>query len=220
MTDDLPALISVLVVDDHPTFRAGLRLILESDPTITVVGEAGDAEEAYALTTQLHPDLVLLDLHLPHGSGLEAIQRLRSTAEPPQVLVLTMSDADDTVVAALRSGARGYLVKDVSGAEIVRAVRTVGEGGAVFGPRTAERLADYFSALHALPCQEMFPMLSTREREVLDLVARGYDNRRIARTLYLSEKTVRNHVCNMFAKLGVADRAEAMTRGRAAGLGQ
>ncbi|GAA3579658.1 hypothetical protein GCM10022419_071420 [Nonomuraea rosea] len=215
--------VSVLIVDDHPMFRQGLRYVLDSDPRLSVVGEAGDLAQAYALTARLRPRVVLMDLCLPDGSGLEATRRLTSGGEHehvPAVLVLTMSDADDTVVAALRAGARGYLVKDTGAEDILRAVHTVARGGASLGPRTAERLSAFFSALHSVPCQEAFPTLTAREREILDLVARGHDNRRIARSLVLSEKTVRNHVSRLFDKLQVADRAQAVIRARDAGLGE
>lgn len=212
-------MLTVLLVDDHPTFRAGLRLVLESEPNVAIVGEAGDAADACALAAKLGPDVVVMDLHLPNGSGLDCIRGLTRRDPATRILVLTMSETDDAVIAAFRAGARGYLVKDVSGEEIRRAVVVVGDGGAVLGARMAGRLASYFSAVHLAPCREMFPNLTSREREVLDLVARGYDNRLIAKTLVLSDKTVRNHVSNLLAKLRVTDRSEAMTRGRDAGLG-
>jgi DNA-binding NarL/FixJ family response regulator len=164
--------------------------------------------------------VVLMDLNLPDGSGIDATREILAAAPGTGVLVITMSADDDAVVAAMRAGARGYVVKGAGRADLLQAVTTVAAGGAVFSPTVAARLGTYFDGLAAVPGREMFPQLSQREREVLDLVARGYDNRRVARELFLSEKTVRNHVSALLGKLGVADRSEAITRARRAGLGQ
>ncbi|MEV0618196.1 response regulator transcription factor [Nonomuraea sp. NPDC050404] len=212
--------LTVLIVDDHPMFRQGLRHVLDTDPGLRVAGEAGDLATAYELVRQLRPQVVLMDLCLPDGSGIEATRRLTTDADAaPAVLVLTMSDTDDTVVAALRAGARGYLVKDAGAEDILRAVHTVARGGASLGPRTAERLSAFFTAVHSVPCREAFPTLTAREREILDLLARGFDNRRIARALVLSEKTIRNNVSRLLDKLHVPNRAQAAIRAREAGLG-
>jgi DNA-binding NarL/FixJ family response regulator len=160
-----------------------------------------------------------MDLNLPDGSGVDATRALAASVPGARVLVMTMSTDDDAVVAAMRAGARGFVVKGAGRRDLVDAVRTVAEGGAVFSPVVADRLAGYFSGLAAVPAREVFPQLTEREREVLDLLARGLDNRRIARELVLSDKTVRNHVSNVLAKLEVADRAEAVLRARNAGLG-
>ncbi|MFW6691293.1 response regulator [Streptomyces sp. MAR4 CNX-425] len=218
--------VRVYVVDDHPVFRDGVRVALEHVPDLEIAGESGAGEEA--LTALAEPDVrvdvVLMDLHLPGCSGVEATRQLNSPCRggsaPPRVLVMSASVEDDAVVAALRAGAYGYLDKGASRAELLGAVRCVAAGGAVFSPAVAERLSRYFSALHTVPAGRAFPQLTQREREVLDLIARSYNNRRIARELVLSEKTVRNHISNIFAKLGVQDRIAAMLRAREAGLGE
>lgn len=211
----------VLLVDDHPLFRTGLRAALDSAEGIKVVAEADDAEQALPLVGDLAPEVVVMDLHLPGQSGIETIRVLTRDHPAVRVLVLTMSEDDDTLVAALRAGAKGYLVKGSGRDEVLRAVRTVGMGGAVFCPHAAERLtALLVGGMEATESQAAFPQLTARERQILDLLASGYDNRRIARELTLSDKTVRNHVSNLFAKLHAANRAEAIVRARNAGLGQ
>ena len=160
-----------------------------------------------------------MDLNLPDGSGVDATRAVLAAVPGTRVLVMTMSTDDDAVVAAMRAGARGFVVKGAGRRDLLESVRTVADGGAVFSPVVADRLAGYFAGLAAVPAREVFPQLTEREREVLDLVARGLDNRRIARELVLSEKTVRNHVSNVLAKLDASDRAEAVLRARNAGLG-
>ncbi|MGN6301760.1 MAG: response regulator [Angustibacter sp.] len=211
-------MIRVLVVDDHPLFIDGVRAALTGDE-IAVVGEAGSCAEALAQAEAVRPDVVLMDLNLPDGSGIDATRDVLSAQPGVRVLVMTMSDDDDAVVAAMRAGARGYVIKGAGRRDLVQAVTTVADGGAVFSPTVADRLGTFFAGLAAQPGRELFPQLSDREREVLDLVARGWDNRRIARELFLSDKTVRNHVSAVFAKLDVADRTEAIARARRAGLG-
>lgn len=211
-------MIRVLVVDDHPLFIDGVRAALTSDE-IEVVGEAGSCADAVLQAQSLRPDVVLMDLNLPDGSGLDATRELLSAQPGVRVLVMTMSDDDDAVVAAMRAGARGYVIKGAGRRDLVQAVTTVAAGGAVFSPAVADRLGAFFAGLAAQPGRELFPQLSDREREVLDLMARGWDNRRIAKELFLSDKTVRNHVSAVFSKLDVADRTEAVTRARRAGLG-
>ncbi|HLM06458.1 MAG TPA: response regulator transcription factor [Blastococcus sp.] len=209
----------ILLVDDHPLFLDGVRAALARTEDLEVVGEAHDVAGAVAAALELRPDVVLMDLGLPDGSGIEATRQILAGSPGTRVLVMTMSDEDDAVVTAMRAGARGYVVKGSGRADLLTGIRTVAAGGAVFSPGVADRLALMFGSLGALPGQGAFPELTEREREVLDLVARGYDNRRISRDLFLSDKTVRNHVSNIMGKLGVATRAEAVVRGRNGGLG-
>jgi DNA-binding NarL/FixJ family response regulator len=211
--------IKVLIADDHPVFRSGLRALLETDPALTVVGEAATGVEAVASATRELPDVVLMDLHMPELDGVVATGQIVAARPEAAVLVLTMFDDDDSVFAAMRAGARGYLLKGTNQADILRAVHAVAAGGAMFGPAVARRMLDYFAhgAAHRVPA---FPELSDREREVLDLLAQGESNRRISTTLSITEKTVRNYVSNIFAKLAVADRAQAIVRAREAGLGR
>ncbi|GGO87584.1 response regulator [Wenjunlia tyrosinilytica] len=217
--------VRVFLVDDHPLFRAGVRLAMEDADDLEVVGEASTGEEAVPAlrSPDMAADVVLMDLLLPGRSGIETTRALITEAPPgttaPRVLIVSMSDEDDAVVAAIRAGAHGYLVKGTPREELLRAVRTVAEGGAVFSSAVAARLSGYFSAVHDLPGRAAFPQLTERERQILDLLARGYTNRRIARELVLSEKTVRNHVSHVFTKLQVTDRTEATVRARDAGLG-
>jgi len=204
----------VLAVDDHPLFRLGLVLKLGGEPDIVVVGEASTGGAAIQKAAETRPDLVVMDLHLPDISGIEATGRIVAASPGVGVLVLTMFEDDESLFAAMRAGARGYLLKGTDADEIVSAVRAVGRGQAVFGPSVAHRLLAYFTGRHTA-----FPGLTEREREVLTLVADGYGNAAIARILSVAPKTVRNHVSGIFAKLHVASRAEAIVEARRAGLG-
>jgi DNA-binding NarL/FixJ family response regulator len=208
----------VLIADDHPVFRGGLRALLATDPGIEVVAEAADGAEAISLTAEVRPDVVLMDLHMPERDGVDATREILQAAPDVAVLVLTMFDDDDSVFAAMRAGARGYLLKGTTQADIIHAVHAVSAGGAMFGPAVAQRMLEFFAHAQTRPAA-VFPQLTDRERDVLDLVAQGLANGRIARRLEISEKTVRNHVSNIFTKLAVVDRAQAVIRAREGGLG-
>jgi DNA-binding NarL/FixJ family response regulator len=212
--------IRVLIADDHPVFRAGLAGVLDEAADIEVLAEAQHGADALDLAVRLRPDVVLMDLHMPGVNGIEATRHLAGAAPEVAVLVLTMFDDDESVIAALRAGARGYLVKGAQGDRIVSAIRAVAAGEAVFGSDIAAGVLRVLAAdRRGDRSSRPFPVLTDREREILDLIAAGLGNREIARRLTLSDKTVRNHVSNVFAKLRVADRAQAIIRARQAGLG-
>jgi DNA-binding NarL/FixJ family response regulator len=212
--------IRVLIADDHPLFRDGMRGLLESVTGTEVVGEATTGEEVIELSERLQPDVILMDIKMPGINGIEATREVVHTSPHISVLVVTMFEDNDSVFAAMRAGARGYLLKDARGEEVLRAIRAVNDGEAIFGPGVAQRLINFFSAENkpAAP-PRAFPELTAREEEVLTLIAQGHRNQEIADTLFLSLKTVRNHVSNIFTKLQVADRAQAVIRAREAGLG-
>lgn len=209
----------VLLVDDHPLFRAGLRGVLRA-ADIDVIGEVGTATEAIRLAGELGPDLVVMDLHLPDGSGIDAITSISQEFPRIRILVITMAERADSVLAAMRAGASGYLLKGAGHDEITQAVYTVAAGGVVFSAPIAAQLTRESLVSAGRPQPTAFPLLTAREREVLDLMARGHNNRRIAHELVLAEKTVRNNISNLFAKLQVTTRAEAIVKAREAGLGR
>ena len=209
----------VLIADDHGLFRYGMRTMLNSDPQFEVVGEAATGEEVVTLAAELKPEIVLMDIQMPGLNGIEATRKIVRADPAIGVVVVTMFEEDDSVFAAMRAGARGYVLKGGDADEVVKVVRAVAEGEAHFGPDVARRLMGFFSAPKPVPT-EAFPELTAREGEVLDLIARGLNNAEIADRLYVSQKTVRNHVSNIFLKLQVADRAQAIVRAREAGLGQ
>lgn len=209
--------LTILIADDHPVFRKGLRALLTAMPAAELVGEATTGEEAAQLAEKLQPDVILMDLQMPGGGGLAAIRRIVQTSPHIRILVVTMFEDDDSVFAAMRSGARGYVLKDMNDEEITRAILAVGNGEAIFSPAIAQRMMDFFSARPALP-PEVFPELTESERNVLRLMARGIRNEAIAQQLSLSTKTVQNYVSNIFSKLQVADRAQAIIKARDAGL--
>jgi DNA-binding NarL/FixJ family response regulator len=213
-------LIRVLIADDHPHFRDGLRALLVSAPDLEVVGEAGDGEQAISLAAKLQPDVILMDLNMPGVGGIEATRRILRTSPHIAILVISMFEDDDSVFTALQAGARGYLLKGALKAEILRSIRAVASGEAIFGPSIAKRLIQYFATPRPSAPPDAFPELTDREHEILALIARHDTNPEIAKRLYLSPKTVRNHVSNIFTKLQVSDRAQAIIRAREAGLGQ
>ncbi len=208
----------VLIADDHPVFRDGLRTLLGSMPETEVVGEASTGDEAIAQAATLQPDVILMDLHMPGLNGIEATRIILRTSPHIGILVLTMFEDDDSVFAAMLAGARGYLLKGADQSEIVRTLTVVNHGEAIFSPSIAGRLTHYFALLGNASLPQAFPELTEREREVLTLIAQGCNNAEIAGRLVLSPKTVRNHVSNIFNKLQVADRAQAIIRAREAGL--
>ena len=212
--------IRILIADDHPHFRDGLRALLLSASDLEVVGEAGDGEEAISLAADLQPDVILMDLGMPGVGGIEATRRILRTSPHIAILVVSMFEDDDSVFAALQAGARGYLLKGALKAEILRSIRAVSSGEAIFGPSIARRLIQYFAGPRLGAPPGAFPELTEREREILQLIARHETNPEIAKRLYLSPKTVRNHVSNIFTKLQVTDRAQAIIRAREAGLGR
>lgn len=208
------------MADDHPVFRDGLRALLYSLPETELVGEAKDGQEAVAEAARLQPDVILMDIKMPGLNGIEATRQI--TAENPQtgILIFTMFEEEETVFSAMRAGARGYLLKEADQEEVVRAIQAVARGEAIFSPLVARKLINYFASPRPKSVSELFPDLTEREGAVLDLLARGYPNPRVAEQLGMSNKTVRNHVSNIFNKLKVADRTEAIMRAREAGLGQ
>ena len=210
----------ILLAEDHPLFRKGLRTLLAAVPEFAVVGEAATGAEAIARAAELQPDVVLMDLQMPDGSGIAAAREILHASPHVRILVVTLFEDDDSVFLALRAGARGYVLKDADEEEMVRAIRAVGRGEAIFSPAVASRVLAYFAAPRPDAPPRAFPTLTEREREILGLIARGHSNPSIARQLSLSPKTIGNYVSNIFGKLQVADRAEAIIRARAAGLGR
>jgi DNA-binding NarL/FixJ family response regulator len=214
--------IRVLVADDHPVFRRGMRAILGAEPDTELVGEAIDGEEAIARALELHPDVILMDLNMPKVSGIEATRRIIEASPNTAILMLTMFEDDKSIFAAMRAGAHGYVLKGADGAETLRAIHAVASGEAIFSPTITRRLTEYFAKTGEYPktsSAQPFPNLTEREHEILSLIAEGYTNAAIASRLYLSPKTVRNYVSSIFTKLGVSDRSQAIVQAREAGLG-
>lgn len=209
----------MLVAEDHPVYRDGLRTLLAAVPQVELIGEATTGDEAVRLAASLGPDLVLMDIRMPGRNGIEATRAITGARPATAVLVLTMFEDDDSVFNAMRAGARGYLLKDAGGPDLVQAIDTVGRGGAVFGPGVARRLVAFFGSGLAGGRPAPFPELTQREREVLDRIARGESNAVIAARLGITLKTVRNYASTIFDKLMVASRAQAIVRAREAGLG-
>ena len=213
------ATVRVLIADDHPVFRDGLASLLATQPGVEVVATAANGAEAVALTKEHRPEVVVMDLQMPEMNGIDATRALAADLPETKVLVFTMGEEDGTVLAAMRAGARGYLVKGASQDEVARAITTVQAGGLVFGASLAARIAELLSSGGSTPDKAAFPQLTERELEILDLIAAGRNNAQIASALYLAPKTVRNNVSNIMAKLHATDRADVIIRAREAGMG-
>lgn len=210
--------IRVLIADDHTLFRDGLRVLLSSTSDMALVGEAVNGDEAVALAMQRQPDVVLMDIQMPGLNGIEATRQIVGMSPHMNVLIVTMFEDDQSVFAAMQAGARGYILKGAKHTELLRAIRAVSGGEAIFSPAIAVRLMAYFSNMQPTLAPQLFPELSEREREILLLIVQGDKNTEIAEKLVLSAKTVRNHVSNILSKLQVANRAEAILRARTASL--
>ncbi len=225
-------LIRLIIADDHTLFREGVKALLATTPDLQIVGEADDGNSALAQVQALQPDIVLMDIHMPEVNGLQATRAVLECCPQTGVVMLTMLEDDASLFAAMRAGARGYVLKGANPEEMLQVIRAVAEGQALFGSKIAARIMNFFSQpassgakASGSPASERSPGadfddLSDREREVLMLIADGYNNQEIAQKLVISPKTVRNHITNIFSKLQVADRAQAIRRARSAGLTQ
>lgn len=209
----------ILIADDHQIFRDGLKALLLSMPDAELVREATTGKEAVEIAEELEPDIVLMDVQMPEMNGIEATRQIIENDPGINVLMLTMFEDDHSVFAAMRAGARGYVLKGVKHDEMLRAIEAVASGEAIFSPSIAARMVSFFAGFRPVQASQAFPELSDREREVLDLIAQDFKNAEIASALVISPKTVRNHVSNILSKLQVADRSAAAARARDAGMG-
>lgn len=214
----MTAPLRVVLADDHPIVRDGLRALIEATPGIELLGEATNGDEAVELASRMRPDIILMDLAMPGRNGIEATREIAANGWAAAVLILTMFGDDESIFAAMRAGAKGYILKDAGHAELRRAIEGVGSGEAIFGAGVAQRMVGFFARARELGVQP-FPELTDREREVLEQLARGAANATIAVRLGISLKTVRNHVSTILAKLMVVDRSQAIVRAREAGYG-
>lgn len=212
--------IRVLIADDHPLFRDGIHGLLDSVADMDVVGEASTTAEAIHLAADLQPDIVLMDIKMPGGNGISATRDILANHPTIGVVMVTMFEDDDSVFAAMRAGARGYVLKDASQDEVLRAIRAVADGEAIFSVAIAQRMIGLFGGTARPTPKHAFAELSAREREILELLAQGRSNAQIAVHLVLSVKTVQNHVSNILGKLQLGDRVQAAIRAREAGFGQ
>ncbi len=210
----------IVFAEDHPLFRDGLASMLQTMSEVELVGQATTGEEAIKLAKQLNPDIVLMDINMPGINGIQACREIISNHPNIGILMLTMFDDDHSVFAEMRAGARGYLLKEATHPEILRAIIAVGEGEAIFSPSIARRMMYYFDPMNKKPDTDIFPELTEREREILDWIARGLNNVDIAKELGIAHKTIRNNVSNILNKLQATDRAQAIVMAREAGLGK
>jgi len=209
----------LLIVDDHELFRAGVRALVRSLTTVEVVAESSTGQQAVAAALETQPDVVLMDIQMPDMDGIEATRRILANSPHIGIIIVTMFEDDDSVFAAMRAGARGYVLKGAGQDELMRAITAVASGEALYNAKVAERVIGFFNMPRRDLPMNAFPELTEREREVLDLIAQGLGNPAIARRLDIRDKTVRNHVSNIFSKLQVADRVQAVVRARRAGFG-
>jgi len=212
--------IRVLIADDQTITRSGLRNLLADDATIEVAGEARNGAEAIGLAASLEPDVILMDLRMPDVNGIEATRRIHRVSPRIGILVLTVFEDDTSVFPAMRAGARGYLLKNAEPDELLRAIRTVANGGAIFSPGIAQKVLGYLNAPVPHVSNGIFDELAPREREILELIARGKTNTEIATILHLSPKTVSNYISNVLLKVQATDRAKLMLMALEAGMGQ
>lgn len=214
--------IKLMIADDHRLFREGIKALLAVTEDIEIVGEAEDGETTIEKCLELQPNVILMDINMPGLNGIQATARILERQPQTRIVMLTMLEDDASVFHAMRAGARGYLLKGADPQEVLSVIRAVAEGQALFGPAIAERLLHYFKELSTKPSLPRtgtdFHELTERELEVLRLISQGLNNQEIAHKLFLSPKTVRNHITNIFSKLQVADRAQAIVRAREAGL--
>jgi DNA-binding NarL/FixJ family response regulator len=214
--------IKLMIADDHRLFREGIKALLAVTDDIEIVGEAEDGESALKKCRELQPDVILMDINMPGLNGIQATEQILEKQPQIRIIMLTMLEDDASVFNAMRAGARGYLLKGADPQEVLSVIRAAAEGQALFGPAIATRLLNYFKELSTKPALSEagtpFPELTNRELEILRLIAQGHNNSEIAQKLFLSPKTVRNHITNIFSKLQVADRAQAIVRAREAGL--
>jgi DNA-binding NarL/FixJ family response regulator len=227
--------IQLMIADDHRLFREGLKALLSVTEDIEIIGEAGDGGTILEGCQALRPDVILMDINMPGLNGIQATQRIVEKFPQVGIIMLTMLEDDASVFAAMRAGARGYLLKGADPNEVLSVIRAVAEGQALFGPAIAARMMRFFQEMSAVPTiatdaggskdrkrsaqEEVLSELSVRERDVLELIAAGYNNREIAQKLVISANTVRNHITSIFSKLQVADRAQAIRRARSSGMG-
>ena len=211
--------VRILIADDHPLVRSGMRALLGAAEDMEVVGEAATGEEAVTKASSLQPEVIVMDLAMPGINGIEATRSIVQAHPQIRILVVTLFEDDDSLFAALRAGARGYILKDANEVEVLRAIRAVSSGDAIFSPTIAQRLIDFFAVPRPAQTALPFPDLTEREREILILLAQGRSNTEIAQSLVISLKTVRNYISSIFSKLQVADRSQAIIRAREAGLG-